>query len=89
MDATDKPDIYSHRWYEQQLRGMQHTLNRLSAEYDSQYQRSERLAEQINKIIADAVARDAKIGELIARLESCEASLEKCREYVRELKRKT
>lgn len=86
MDA--KPEIYSHRWYQEQLTGFAHLLNRLSAEYDAQYKATESLKLIVENQRREAIARDARIGELMARVESCEASLEKARKAYAEQKAK-
>lgn len=86
MDA--KPDIYSNRWYQEQLTGFQHLLNRLAAEYDAQYKRSEALSRIVEKLTQECAARDARIGELIARVETVESRVEKASKVVADLAKK-
>lgn len=86
MDA--KPEIYSHRWYQEQLTGFDHLLKRLAAEYTAQYQRLQIVVERLDAMQKDAEKRDARIGELMAKIDAVESRVEKAAKVVSDMKAK-
>ena len=80
---TDRPDPYTHEWYQRRFNGMAWHLNRVDADYASADARIVELVERVDSLETALVDAQSEIGRL---REELEVSMEKMREAYRELK---
>ena len=76
------PEPYSNAWYRNRLGRIDTTLDRHDNEMREQYQRAKLLAERVAQLERERVMHEAKLGELLGRIEELELLLRAERDRV-------
>lgn len=79
----NEPDTYTLAWWRQQFRGVQHSLNRCNAEYESAYELILELKARITTLEKELQQTKTDIGKL---QDEMHAKLDKIREVYLEIK---